>query len=319
VLDRGHVQALSGREEVATFFDVLGYNVDARLEQTPENLNISPDSVVRKIRHVERLADQVGYFQVYLFEVDSVTVELTRSIARTFRDFSGHYLLVLTSDYEQIDFVLVETIVSHDTNKAAPMRSQKKRGFRPLVLSVQRRKPTRIDLRVLSRFDYTEADPLALAHYEKLLSAYGVAYWSEEHFNNRALFSDYYLLERLRDQIEWKEDTHPVYRRFETLFTDGIGRFAGESEAVLRESLLLPAFEALGFKTIESKPPTNDIIDKPDYLLCSQDGKEPISAALTYNWSRNLDGPDETRDLDTPGENPSQAVVSTCTDIYEKT
>jgi len=308
VLDRGQVQALSGREDVAVFFTGLGYNVDTRLEQTPANLNISPDSVVRKIRHIERLADQEGYFQVYLFEVDSVTVELTRSLARTFRDFKGHYLLVLTSDYEQIDFVLVETIASHDTNKSASMGGQKKRGFRPLVLSVQRRKPTRVDLRVLRRFEYTEADPIA--HYEKLLSAYGVAYWSEEHFNNRALFSDYYLVERLRDQPEWKEDARPTYQTFETLFASGIGQFAGKPEAVLRKTLLLPAFEALGFKTIESKSPTDDSIGKPDYMLCFPDGREPISAALTYNWNRNLDGPDETRDIDTSRENPSQAVVS---------
>ncbi len=66
------------------------------------------------------------------------------------------------------------------------------------MLTIDRRKPGRIDLRVLRRLTWTESD--AFAQYDKLLSAYAVADWSEEFFNNRALFSDYYLLERLPER-----------------------------------------------------------------------------------------------------------------------
>ena len=45
-------------------------------------------------------------------------------------------------------------------------------------------------MRTLRRFSYTEGD--TLAQFDKLKAAYEVAYWSEPHFNNRALFSDYY-------------------------------------------------------------------------------------------------------------------------------
>jgi len=48
-----------------------------------------------------------------------------------------------------------------------------------------------VQFRVLRRFTYAEAD--ADAQYDKLLSVYTVAEWSEPLFNNRALFSDYYL------------------------------------------------------------------------------------------------------------------------------
>ena len=58
-------------------------------------------------------------------------------------------------------------------------------------------------MRTLRRFSYTEGD--TLAQFDKLKAAYEVAYWSEPHFNNRALFSDYYLTERLPDSLEWKD------------------------------------------------------------------------------------------------------------------
>jgi hypothetical protein len=51
--------------------------------------------------------------------------------------------------------------------------------------------PDLVALRVLKRFTFTEED--AAYQWEKLRSAYMLAEWSEEFFNNRALFSDYYL------------------------------------------------------------------------------------------------------------------------------
>ncbi len=42
----------------------------------------------------------------------SVTVAHTRALARAFRHRAGNFLLVLTSDYETIDFVLLERLSS---------------------------------------------------------------------------------------------------------------------------------------------------------------------------------------------------------------
>ncbi len=67
-----------------------------------------------------------------------------------------------------------------------------------------------MSLRVLRRFSFTEVD--VDYQWDKLRSAYGVAEWSEPLFNNRALFSDYYLSERLTQRSEWKEDARPAYR-----------------------------------------------------------------------------------------------------------
>lgn len=40
--------------------------------------------------------------------------------------------------------------------------------------------------------------------------SYTVADWSERFFNNRTLFSDYYLNDRLCSLSEWSEDANPL-------------------------------------------------------------------------------------------------------------
>jgi hypothetical protein len=80
-IDPRDVQALNGPDAVAAFFAHLGYNTDARIPQTPGNLGIT-ESVARPVNRLELLADQEGLFQVYLFELTSVTVSNTRALWR---------------------------------------------------------------------------------------------------------------------------------------------------------------------------------------------------------------------------------------------
>src|SRR3990172_10029566 len=102
------VQTLANADAVAGFFARLGYDTNARTVQTPGNLGITAEGTLRPIRRIELLADQEELFQVYLFELASVTIAQTRALARTFRNRAGNFLLVLTSDYERLDFVLLE-------------------------------------------------------------------------------------------------------------------------------------------------------------------------------------------------------------------
>jgi len=99
--------------------------------------------------------------------------------------------------------------------------------IRPRILSVERRKPTALDLRVLRRLTWTEADPIAQC--DKLHFAYAVADWSEEFFNNRALFSDYYLAHRLP---EWMPP-----RDCSSFRLDGAGFFFKFCPSVVLEPL----------------------------------------------------------------------------------
>jgi hypothetical protein len=182
------VQALADADSVVGFFALLGYDTSSRLSQTATALGVSAEAA-RKIRRIERIADQeTGALQVYVVELDSVTVQARQALARALRDRIPNFLLVLTDDYERLDFVLLEREVPLGISVGF---GQPRVAMRPRVLTVERRKPNLVAMRVLRRFSYTEAD--ADAQFDKLRSAYSVAEWSEPHFNNRALFSDYYL------------------------------------------------------------------------------------------------------------------------------
>jgi len=240
-----HVQLLSDADAIAAFFGRLGYNTNARTLQTPGNLGITSESSLRRIRRIELIADNEGFLQVYLFQLVSVTVADARTLASVFRNRLGNFLLALTANFERIDFVLVEkhTPTEHESGITKPQVK-----VRALTFSVDRRKSERIQLRVLGRFTWTEVD--AFAQYEKLVAAYGLAYWSEEYFNNRALFSDYFLKERLAnsdDFPEWNEDPKPAYRRMRQIYQVATAKMGALKEPLTLE-LLEPIFGELGFE-----------------------------------------------------------------------
>jgi hypothetical protein len=311
-----HIQSISNADEVAGFFSYLGYNITERIKQSPSNLGVTNETLLKEIKKIELIANQENLLQVYLFELSSVTVANTQALVRVFRNRVGNYLMVLTSDFNRIDFVLIERILPDDKTEGIGTRQA---SIRPRILTVDRLKPTRVELRVLRRFSYTEADPIA--QYEKLQAAYVVADWSEEFFNNRALFSDYYLLERLSDEPEWKENIKPVYGRFREIYQDAKSGWAGKSEQEFRKGFLNQVFETLGhsFKEIkkaddDSKEPDYIFYDNPSSILPLNKGKQggvkPLCFCLTYPWGRSLDGKDYTRDINTPDENPGAVVVS---------
>lgn len=303
-----HLHVLSGRDEVAALFAALGYNTDARLTQTAEAMGLTAENFRREIRHIERIADhEGGALQVYLAEFKSVTVASTQALARGLRNRAGNFLWVLTSDYERLDFVLMERTLP----TAQPEGGIMLRGafLRPRVLSVDRRDPGPMELRVLRRFSFTEAD--ADYQFHKLQSAYAIAEWSEPFFNNRALFSDYYLSERLKDSPDWTDpELGPALREFKALIADVRQRVGGKPESVARSELLEPALKALGFAL---KPGEGDrrAVAQPDYyLFAGSDRSKPVALCDAYVWDRILDGRDERRDADTPDENPGALVVS---------
>ncbi len=155
------VLGLSSAEATVGFLASLGYRTDARTVQAPANLGITAETLVHQIRRLELLADHEGLLQVYLVELTSVTVAATRALARAFRTLNVQFpLLILTHDYERLDFVLVEKVLPGLGDDAGPM-GQKQVAIRPRILTVNRRDPGRVELRVLRRFTYTEADPIA--------------------------------------------------------------------------------------------------------------------------------------------------------------
>jgi len=104
------VQSLNSRDAVASFCAYLGYDVDQRTEQRPENLGVTAGSLKRAITHIENVATQDEWLRVILVELKSVTIAHTRTLVNSLRNLAGDFLLVLTSDYERIDFVLLQRI-----------------------------------------------------------------------------------------------------------------------------------------------------------------------------------------------------------------
>lgn len=323
-LSREDIQLLSSRDALAALFAKLGYDTNDRLTQNVAAMGFTSDNLKSAITHIERLASQdARMFEVYLFELKSVTVAHTQAIVRAFRNRPGDYLLVLTDDYQRLDFVLVERYTSESPKSPsqepfslAPS-APRQVGVRPRVLTVNRRNPDEVALRVLRRFSYTESD--TIAQYEKLLSAYDVADWSEPFFNNRALFSDYYLTTRLPDTAEWKsaEDagamTH-AFRKLRELYAGVRETFSNQPEEAVRARLLEPVLTTLGFAAQPVKASNNGAAE-PDYRLdaagtIGQTHTRPLALCLAYTWGRNLDGKDEQRDSQTPDENPGAVVVT---------
>ncbi len=115
-------------------FAALGYDVDTRLTQKPEAMGF-PEALVREVKRIEQIADhEQGALQVYLIEMRHVTVKLTQDLARVFRSRAGLFLLVLTTtDYEQLDFVLLEHMAPTSSQNGI---STPQSILRPRILSV---------------------------------------------------------------------------------------------------------------------------------------------------------------------------------------
>ena len=303
-ISKAELQTLATRDGVAAFFAALSYRTDSRQTQTVSAMGIAAGTLSRQIRHIERIAvhdDGAEPLDLYLIELTSVTVAATQALARSLRNRAGNYLLVLTDDYERLDFVLLERSLPSSTT--SPMTTRQV-AVRPRILTVDRRNPSQVQIRVLRRFTYTEVD--SDAQYDKLLSAYAVAEWSEPLFNNRALFSDYYLNERLPELAEWNERPEAVYHRLREIMPRQRQQTPGAGDGATTQFFLESALQALGFEI--TKAPGGD---ESDYRLYAP-GKpdSPVAVCLGYLWNRYLDGRDEARDFHSPDENPGARVVA---------
>jgi hypothetical protein len=314
-LNASDIRQLENADEIAHFFAKLRYDVDRRTNIPDYTmLGMGSDDMRQHIHKIELIAIDPtdGDISIYLFEVRSVTAKLRNDIARRFRERPENALLVLTEDYEQLEFVLLERVISKSQSRRAAL----KQAIRPIPLTVNRLNPKPVALRVLKRFTFTEED--AAYQWEKLRSAFMLAEGSEEYFNNRALSSDYYLRERLTDPNitpEWDEDVQPLGREVYKQIITARKDYTRQPEDVIRKGLYEPVFELLGF-AFETQKSSASAAATADYLLYPpNDRSKPIAAALTYVWNRNLDDVDESRerteaDGGRPFEIPGAKVVS---------
>jgi hypothetical protein len=166
-LTAGDIGQIENAGQVGGFFARLGYNVNGAVKLDHAALGMDSADLRQQIKHIRRVGEDPvdGDIVIYLFETRSVTVALTQSIARRFRERPESALLVLTKDYETLDFVLVERDVVPSRSPTGALRQV----LRPRTLTVSRRNPSDVELRVLKRFTFTEGD--SAFQWEKLRSA----------------------------------------------------------------------------------------------------------------------------------------------------
>jgi hypothetical protein len=295
------VAELASPDALAGFLEKLGYDTGNRTHLTPESLGLTGESA-GSFKNIELLAeDSEQFLRVVFAQPKSLTAKARNDLARVLGKSTIDHLLVFASDFDSLEFVLLDKRKREVKGPVPVERIQ----VVPKTVSVNRRNASRLDLRTMRRFTWTCRD--GLEQYDKLRSVFDAAAFTGEYFQNRALFSDYYLQDRLKDDGAWRDNPSQMFEVVRDLLKDAQSRWSGKDKDVLRKELLEPLFKKLGFKPVVNRPSKTEQT-QPDYLLKNADGVV-ISAAFVYAWDRWLDGPD-LQDQDTPEENPGACVVT---------
>jgi hypothetical protein len=128
------------------------------------------------------------------------------------------HLLILASDFDILEFAFLDKRKREQKGPGGTERIQ----VVPKTISVSRRTPTCLDLRILRRFTWTCRD--ALEQFDKLRSVFEAAAYTGEYFQNRGLFSDYYLRDRLREDPAWRDNPSAMFAFVRDLLREVEGR-----------------------------------------------------------------------------------------------
>lgn len=102
------VAQITSADALAAFFLRMGYSTNSRRVIPSQALGIQASD---DIQHIELLAeDAEGFLRVIFVRLRSVTAKARNLLVRTFGKQTQDYLLVLTSDFEALEFVLIEKL-----------------------------------------------------------------------------------------------------------------------------------------------------------------------------------------------------------------
>ena len=297
------VQATSDVAGVAQLLGKLGYDVSTPADQTAAGLGIAA-RVQHMIRTARRLTSpaQPPALEIYWFEVTALTADLRQAVVAAFRNKPARELLIMTTrDFGQLDFVLVQkSLAQAATGDSVAISHQ--------LFSVERRHPARVHLRVINRMTNSAPDPFA--QFDRIRDAFRLAEWSEDEFNNRNLFSDYFLKHRLPQKSLfpiWDTDFKPAFKEFSRLY-HAAGDIRSLPEKPYLDKFILPLVAALGF----SCTPPGKTDGQADYLLrpLQSSAKTPaIAGLLVYPWDRPLDRKDDIQNRAGADDVPGIRVV----------
>jgi hypothetical protein len=285
------VQAASDRAGVQQLLAALGYDTSEPSQQTAASLGVAERSqhLIRNVCRVaaERLSPGLPpALEVYCFETTALTVELRKALVAAFRNKPANALLIAaTRDFDPLDFVLVEK----ESQAGGPGGARVAVSHR--LVSVDRRHPSPVHLRVLERMSRAAIDPYA--QFERIRDAFRLAEWSEDEFNNRGLFSDYFLKSRLPDARAfpvWNTDLRGVHQELMSILSQA-GDVRQLNTKDMHAKLVIRTLATLGFKA-DALPKD----DEADFLLRPGDAatdSPAVAGLLAYPWDRPLDRQDD--------------------------
>ena len=139
------IGGLTSADALMSFFGRLGYETDGRKALTPAWAGLT-NSAADTIKMIELLSQdaEIGgpYFQVVFVQPKSLTAKLRTELVRALGNKTVDYLLVLTTDFETLEFVLID---KPKTEHAGPRNHQpggsRSRGSSPST-GAGRRRPT---------------------------------------------------------------------------------------------------------------------------------------------------------------------------------
>lgn len=278
------VAELASPNAIGSFLAKLGYQTDARSALIPEAIGVSAESA-NLIKKIELLSeDPEQFLRIVFAQPKSLTAKVRNDLVRSLGKSNLDHLLILASDFDTLEFVFLDKRERESKGPVATVRIP----VVPKVISVNRRSPTRLDLRILRRCTWTCRD--GLEQFDKLRTAFDAAAYTGEYFQNRGLFADHYLRERLREDPFWRDNPSEMFSFVRELLKAAPGQWAGKGKDTLRKELYEPVLKALGFSPVVNRPSKTDQT-QPDYLLRNSAGNL-VSAAFVYPWDRWLDGPD---------------------------
>jgi len=231
------ISGLTSADAVAGFLTSLGYNTDARVPLTAESIGLTGDSATA-IKSIELLSEDAEKFlRVVFVQLRSLTAKSRNDLARVLGKTNVDHLLILTSDFSTLEFVLLHKRRRETRGPGGITRVQ----VVPLAFAVDRKAPATKELRTIRRFTWTCRD--GLEQFDKLGTAFEAAAFSEEYFCNRALFADHWLISRLRDDAAWRDNPSEPFHKVRDLLKDAQGRWLEKGEQIVRDELYLPLFE----------------------------------------------------------------------------
>ena len=160
------ISELASADGLAGFLTRLGYPTDCRETLSTTAFGLTGETA-DAIHRMELLAeDDEQFFRVVFVQLRSITAKARNEIARNLGKRNADHLLILTSDFDNIEFVLIdkETKQRHAPGGGAGVR------VIPRVVSVERKSAGLVERRILRRLTWTGKD--GLDQFDKLRSVF---------------------------------------------------------------------------------------------------------------------------------------------------